>query len=206
MSSSSREHRRRATEASSRDPVRCAVLTISDTRTAPTDLSGPLIERLLAEHGHRVVDRAIVRDDAAAIAAQLGNWIADDRTQVVLTTGGTGLARRDTSIEVVRGLITVEIEGFGELFRMLSHRRIGAAASPSPASTGRRASSVRHGLVAAPSGVPSSSPGRARAPRSRGAPRTSSASRRTAHTPGSVATACVVGPKPLGSVTSCFPS
>lgn len=136
MGSSSREHRRRATEATSRDPVRCAVLTISDTRTEHSDLSGPLIESLLAEHGHRVVDRAIVRDDAGAIEARLASWIADDRTQVVLTTGGTGLARRDTSIEVVRGLITVEIEGFGELFRMLSHRRIGAAAMLSRAVAG----------------------------------------------------------------------
>lgn len=136
MGSSSREHRHRATEATSRDPVRCAVLTISDTRTEHSDLSGPLIERLLAEHGHRVVDRAIVRDDAGAIEARLASWIADDRTQVVLTTGGTGLARRDTSIEVVRRLITVEIEGFGELFRMLSHRRIGAAAMLSRAVAG----------------------------------------------------------------------
>ena len=130
MSSSSREHRRRATEASSRDPVGCAVLTISDTRTAGTDLSGPLIERLLAEHGHKVVGSAIVRDDVEAIKTRLEGWIADDSTQVVLTTGGTGLARRDTSIEVVRELITVEIDGFGELFRMLSHRKIGAAAMP----------------------------------------------------------------------------
>lgn len=136
MGSSSREHRRRATEATSRDPVRCAVLTISDTRTEHSDLGGPLIERLLAEHGHRVVDRAIVRDDAGAIEAKLASWIADDRTQVVLTTGGTGLARRDTSIEVVRRLITVEIEGFGELFRMLSHHRIGAAAMLSRAVAG----------------------------------------------------------------------
>ncbi len=136
MSLSSREHRRRATEASSRDPVRCAVLTVSDTRTGPSDLSGPLIERLLAEHGHQVVDRAIARDEAGVIAAQLESWIADDRTQVVLATGGTGIARRDTSIEVVRGLITVEIEGFGELFRMLSHRRIGAAAMLSRAVAG----------------------------------------------------------------------
>ena len=136
MGSSSREHHHRATEASSRNPIGCAVLTISDTRTGQTDLSGPLIESLLAEHGHQVLDRAIVRDDAEAIKAQLASWIADERTQVVLTTGGTGLGRRDTSIEVVRELITVEIDGFGELFRMLSHRKIGAAAMLSRAVAG----------------------------------------------------------------------
>ena len=133
MSASSHE---RAAAAGSRGPVRCAVLTVSDTRTPETDVSGPLIERLLAAHDHLVAQKTIVRDDPDAIAARLEAWIADDRVQVILTTGGTGIGRRDTTIEVVRRLVTVELEGFGELFRMLSYRSIESAAMLSRAIAG----------------------------------------------------------------------
>ncbi len=133
MSASSHE---RAAAAGSRGPVRCAVLTVSDTRTPETDVSGPLVERLLAAHDHLVTQKTIVRDDPDAIAVRLEAWIADDRVQVILTTGGTGIARRDTTIEVVRRLVTVELEGFGELFRMLSYRSIESAAMLSRAIAG----------------------------------------------------------------------
>jgi len=112
------------------------VLTVSDTRTPETDVSGPLVERLLAAHDHLVTQKTIVRDDPDAIAVRLEAWIADDRVQVILTTGGTGIARRDTTIEVVRRLVTVELEGFGELFRMLSYRSIESAAMLSRAIAG----------------------------------------------------------------------
>jgi molybdenum cofactor biosynthesis protein B len=133
MTSSSREHQRHAAD---HDPVRCAVLTVSDTRTPKTDRSGPLAEQLLAEHGHVTVARAIVRDEPDTIAAQLETWLADQQVQVILTTGGTGIARRDTTIEVVRKLVAVELDGFGELFRMLSYRDIAAAAMLSRAVAG----------------------------------------------------------------------
>ena len=133
MSESSHQH---AAAATSTGPVRCAVLTVSDRRTPETDASGPLIERLLGEHDHLVVYRAIVRDDTDAITAHLETWIAKNRIQVILMTGGTGIGRRDTTIEAVRRLVTVELEGFGELFRMLSYRQIAGAAMLSRATAG----------------------------------------------------------------------
>jgi molybdenum cofactor biosynthesis protein B len=136
MTSSSPEHQRQAADAAGHDPVRCAVLTVSDTRTPKTDRSGPLAEEILSAHGHVTVERAIVRDEPDAIAAQLETWLGDQQIQVILTTGGTGIARRDTTIEVVRKLVAVEIDGFGELFRMLSYRDIAAAAMLSRAVAG----------------------------------------------------------------------
>lgn len=122
------DHERRAADHAEAHPASCAVLTVSDTRTAQTDQSGPLIERLLTERGHRITGRALVRDEPPAIAGQLETWLADPRLDVILTTGGTGISTRDTTIEVVRRLLTVELEGFGELFRMLSYRQVQAAA------------------------------------------------------------------------------
>ena len=108
--------------------ARCAVLTVSDSRTPQTDRSGPLCERLLAEFGHETVERGIVRDEPEAIRRRLVEWLADPRIQAVLVTGGTGLGTRDRTADVVRGLLTSELPGFGELFRVLSHRQVGAAA------------------------------------------------------------------------------
>ena len=136
MTSSSPDHQRRAADAAAHDPIRCAVLTVSDTRTPQTDRSGPLAEEILARHGHATIVRTIVRDDPGAIAAKLEAWLGDDRIQVILTTGGTGIGRRDTTIEVVRRLVAVELDGFGELFRMLSYREIAAAAMLSRAVAG----------------------------------------------------------------------
>ncbi len=130
------EHQQRANAFARNNPVRCAVLTVSDTRTAETDRSGPLIRRLLTEAGHPIVHHRIVPDEPPAIAHQIEAWLADARVQVIVTTGGTGIAPRDTTIEVVRRLLTVELEGFGELFRMLSYRDIKAAAMLSRAVAG----------------------------------------------------------------------
>ena len=117
-------------------PVRCAVLTVSDTRTAETDRGGPLIRRFLADAGHEIVEQAICKDEPAQIGARLDAWIADPRVQTVVTTGGTGIAKRDSTIEVVRSRLAVELEGFGELFRMLSWQEVGAAAMLSRATAG----------------------------------------------------------------------
>jgi molybdenum cofactor biosynthesis protein B len=128
MSASSDHHEHEAAGEARDQPVRCAVLTISDTRDLDRDESGALVQRLLAGRGHEVVARDLVPDDPQGIAARLERWLGDPQIQAVLTTGGTGMAPRDNTIEVVRGLLTTEIEGFGELFRMLSFPRVKAAA------------------------------------------------------------------------------
>ncbi|MGH2533885.1 MAG: MogA/MoaB family molybdenum cofactor biosynthesis protein [Thermomicrobiales bacterium] len=116
--------------------VRCAVLTVSDTRTDETDRSGGLIKELLERHGHVVVDYRIVPDEAALIQAQLREWSATQKVDVILTNGGTGIARRDTTYDVVVSMIEQRLDGFGELFRALSFQEIGAAAMLSRAVAG----------------------------------------------------------------------
>jgi molybdenum cofactor biosynthesis protein B len=136
MSQSSRSHEQRAAEQAVRWPVRCAVLTISDTRSLEDDVGGPLIERFLREANHEAVERAIVKDEPGRIREKIESWLARGDVDAILATGGTGIARRDTTVEVVRRLLTVELEGFGELFRMLSWQQVGAAAMLSRAIAG----------------------------------------------------------------------
>jgi molybdenum cofactor biosynthesis protein B len=114
--------------------VRCVVITISDTRTAANDTSGDAIAELLAGSGHVVAARRIVPDDPAQVrdAVQAAEGVAD----VVITTGGTGIAARDTTFEAIQSLLGKRIEGFGELFRVLSFQEIGAAAMLSRATAG----------------------------------------------------------------------
>ncbi len=105
-------------------PLNIAVLTVSDSRTEADDVSGrTLAERLLAA-GHRLAEKAIVRDDVYAIRAVVSRWIADPAVEVVLSTGGTGVTGRDGTPEAVAVLLDKQIEGFGELFRMLSWEEI----------------------------------------------------------------------------------
>lgn len=99
-------------------------------------MGGSLIQKHLAEAGHECAARAIVRDEPTAIESQLRAWLLDSSIHAILATGGTGIARRDTTIEVVRRLITVELEGFGELFRMLSFEQVKGAAMLSRATAG----------------------------------------------------------------------
>lgn len=136
MSESSQEHLHQAAGHAKANPARGCILTVSDTRTAETDRGGPLIEQKLTDAGHEILARRIVRDDPQAIRGQLEQWAADPAIQVILTTGGTGLARRDSTVEIVRDLLDVEIEGFGELFRMLSYAEVQAAAMLSRAVAG----------------------------------------------------------------------
>ncbi|MEX2213042.1 MAG: molybdenum cofactor biosynthesis protein B [Phycisphaeraceae bacterium] len=106
----------------------CAVLTISDTRTKETDKGGRVIIENLEAAGHMIGDYAIVKDDAQQIEAQLRAWLGENRFDVICTTGGTGISSRDTTIEVVARLLDKQLDGFGELFRMLSWDEVGAAA------------------------------------------------------------------------------
>jgi len=125
------EHR-----AAAPDVIRCAVLTLSDTRTPETDTSGALIREALAAAGHVVADYRVLKDDPAPIAALVQVWADDPGIDAVLTNGGTGIARRDSTYDALAGLLEKRIDGFGELFRMLSWDEIGAAAMLSRAVAG----------------------------------------------------------------------
>jgi len=125
------EHRQRGP-----DVVRCFVLTVSDTRTEATDTGGHAVADLLASAGHHVSGRAIVKDDAAAVTRVVEEQIASAEVDVVITTGGTGITSRDTTYEAIASLLDKQLDGFGELFRMLSYEQIGPAAMMSRATAG----------------------------------------------------------------------
>lgn len=117
--------------------VNCKVITVSDTRNKETDKSGQLMMELLESAGHKIVDYVIVKDEAGPIQAEVLKGCEDVRIDVVLTNGGTGIAKRDVTIETVRTLFQKEISGFGELFRLLSYQEdIGSAAILSRAIAG----------------------------------------------------------------------
>jgi molybdenum cofactor biosynthesis protein B len=123
MSESVHKHRDAAPEK-----VRVAALTISDTRTPQTDTGGDTIEELVRGAGHEVVERDIVKDEAASIRMKLVDFLSRSDVDAVITTGGTGISARDTTYEVVDRLLEKRLDGFGEIFRMLSYEEIGAAA------------------------------------------------------------------------------
>lgn len=117
-------------------PLNIAVLTVSDSRTEADDKSGQQLIRMLEESGHRCAEKCIVPDDKYRIRAQLSQWIADEHMQVVLTTGGTGLTGRDGTPEAVLPLLDKLIDGFGEMFRVLSYENIGTSTLQSRAVAG----------------------------------------------------------------------
>ena len=121
-------------------PVNIAVLTVSDTRTLETDTSGATLAARVEAAGHKLAVRAIERDEADAIEALLRRWIADPMIDVVITTGGTGITGRDVTPEAFDRVLEKRIEGFGELFRMLSYQKIGTSTMQSRALGG-----VAHG-------------------------------------------------------------
>ncbi|HEY2434496.1 MAG TPA: molybdenum cofactor biosynthesis protein B [Vicinamibacterales bacterium] len=114
--------------------VRCAVLTVSDTRALETDVSGRAIVEMLEDAGHVVARRQILRDDPSevhdAVVAHLGD------VEAMITTGGTGITSRDSTYEAIVGLFDKRLDGFGELFRALSYQEIGSAAMLSRATAG----------------------------------------------------------------------
>lgn len=129
---SAQEHRDQAGDRRGR----CAVLTVSDTRSKHDDGGGPIIVHALESAGHHVVAYQIVKDDVVLISSRLRQWIADEDIDLICTTGGTGISGRDTTIEAVERLLDKPIVGFGELFRMLSYDQVGSAAMLSRAVAG----------------------------------------------------------------------
>ena len=113
-----------------------AVLTISDTRTDADDKSGSMLVQKLLDAGHQLACKAIVPDSIYQIRAQVSQWIADESINAILTTGGTGVTGRDGTPEAIRILLDKEIEGFGEIFRMLSYEEIKTSTMQSRALAG----------------------------------------------------------------------
>jgi molybdenum cofactor biosynthesis protein B len=125
------EHRKHGARS-----VTCAILTVSDTRTTETDTSGALAYDLLVRAEHHVAAQTILPDDPARVRAQVEEWIATPAIEAIVVSGGTGLAPRDTTYEAIAELLEKRLDGFGELFRMLSYEQIGAAAMLSRAVAG----------------------------------------------------------------------
>ena len=125
------EHKARAPRS-----VRCSIITVSDTRTEETDTSGRAIADLLRAAGHEVIGRTIVTDDLDMVRSAIERQLANPNVQVIITTGGTGITSRDSTYEVVSGLLQKRLDGFGELFRTLSYEQIGSAAMLSRACAG----------------------------------------------------------------------
>ncbi|ASS95890.1 MogA/MoaB family molybdenum cofactor biosynthesis protein [Peribacillus simplex] len=127
-----KNHKKAITEA-----VRCMVITVSDTRNEETDKSGALMMELLKSNGHEVTEYVIVKDERKAIQDAVTSGSQSSMVDVILTNGGTGIANRDVTIEALKELMTKEIPGFGEIFRMLSYQEdIGSAAILSRAIAG----------------------------------------------------------------------
>ena len=136
------EHKEQAPEK-----IRCFVITVSDTRTEATDKSGKAIVQLLADAGHQLVGRTIVRDDSSLVKATIARILGQLDNDVIITTGGTGITSRDTTYEAVVALLEKTLPGFGELFRALSFQEIGSAAMMSRATAGLAAGRI---LIALP--------------------------------------------------------
>lgn len=119
-------------------PLNVAVVTLSDTRTEETDRSGKTLVKLAENAGHQIVQKIIIPDDLDGIVDRLEGLCADDGVDVVLCTGGTGLTERDVTPEAFAAVVEKEIPGFGEIFRMLSHQKIGTSTLQSRATAGLR--------------------------------------------------------------------
>jgi molybdenum cofactor biosynthesis protein B len=142
------EHRQSAPEN-----VACAVVTVSDTRTASTDTGGQAVCERLITAGFQVATREIIPDEPAQMRSLLEKLAADQRIDAVLLTGGTGISSRDQTFETVTALLTRQLPGYGELFRMLSFQEIGAAAMLSRATGGLMGSTVVLTMPGSPGAV-----------------------------------------------------
>jgi molybdenum cofactor biosynthesis protein B len=132
-------------------PVNIAVLTISDTRTLADDKSGDRLVEMITRDGHKIAARAIVTDDRDRIVAALRAHIADPEVDCIITTGGTGVTGRDVTPEAFKEVMEKEIEGFGELFRMLSYPKIGTSTMQSRAIGGVAGGTYLFALPGSPS-------------------------------------------------------
>jgi molybdenum cofactor biosynthesis protein B len=117
-------------------PVRIAILTVSDTRDESNDTSGDILADRIAEAGHVLAERDLVKDDQAGIAAKLRIWIDNPRIDVVISTGGTGLTGRDVTVEAFRSMFEKEIDGFSVIFHQISYKKIGTSTLQSRACAG----------------------------------------------------------------------
>jgi molybdenum cofactor biosynthesis protein B len=132
-------------------PVRIAILTVSDTRTAAEDRSGDTLAERVTGAGHVLAARAILPDDRARIAAALRDWVADPGIDVVISTGGTGLTGRDVTVEAHRDVYEKEIEAFATVFTMVSLQKIGTSAVQSRATGGVAGGTYLFALPGSPS-------------------------------------------------------
>jgi len=144
------EHKHHAAAAG---PVRVSVVTVSDTRTEKTDEGGRLVRELCAAAGVEVVSDAIVPDEPTAVANRVAALAASGAVDAVLLTGGTGISRRDTTVEAVSALFDKTLDGYGELFRFLSYAEIGAAAMLSRATAGTIGEVAVFTMPGSPAGV-----------------------------------------------------
>lgn len=126
-----KEHKEKAVKN-----VNCMVITVSDTRTEETDSSGKLILRLLKENGHIITGYKILKDVPVLIRDTVADAVTDNYIHAIIINGGTGISKRDTTFEAIENLFEKRLDGFGEIFRYLSHLEIGSAAIMSRASAG----------------------------------------------------------------------
>ena len=131
-------------------PLNIAVMVVSDSRNEADDKSGKILVKLLTESGHKLADKKIVVDDIYQIRAAASNWIADPEIHAVITTGGTGLTGRDVTPEAMKVLYDKEIEGFGEVFRMISYQLIKTSTIQSRAIAGLANGTVLFTLPGSP--------------------------------------------------------
>jgi molybdenum cofactor biosynthesis protein B len=134
-------------------PVRIAIMTVSDTRTAADDKSGDTLAARIAEAGHVLAARTIVKDDQARIAAQLTAWITDPKIDAVISTGGTGLTGRDVTVEAFQSVFEKEIEGFAAIFHQISFAKIGTSTIQSRACAGVAKGTYLFALPGSPGAV-----------------------------------------------------
>jgi molybdenum cofactor biosynthesis protein B len=133
--------------------VRCFIVTVSDTRTIDNDVSGNTIADLLKAAGHVVAGRTIIRDDPELVHSTVERRLADPDVQVIITNGGTGVSSRDSTYEAIDTLLEKRLDGFGDLFRMLSYEEIGPAAMLTRACAGLVARRIVIALPGSPGAV-----------------------------------------------------
>ncbi len=132
-------------------PVGIAILTVSDSRSEADDESGGILAQRAKDAGHNVVARQVVRDHVESIRQTVSGWMDDPEIDVVITTGGTGITGRDVTPEALAALFDKPIEGFGELFRMISHAKIGTSTMQSRALGGLAKGTYIFALPGSPS-------------------------------------------------------